>query len=102
MTQVKPIYCKVYHAEQQTLLACADEEVLGKTLEEGKFHFEVREAFYKGQTVSKEELKTLFQEATTINLVGANCIETALEEKILIPGNVIKIKGVPHAQIYKL
>lgn len=76
--------------------------MIGKTLEEGKISFKVSERFYKDKKVSKEELKELLKEANNINLVGEGPISVALEEGYLKEEDIIRINGVPHAQIVKV
>jgi hypothetical protein len=85
-----------------TVLACADEEVLGKTLEEGRISFKVSERFYKERKVSRQELKKLLRQADNINLVGEKAVGVALEEGYIKEADVIRVKGVPHAQIFKV
>ena len=96
------IYCKITQSDSFTVLACADDDLIGKTLEEGKICFKVSERFYKDKKVSKTELKALLKEANNINLVGEETVGLALEEGYLNEADIIRIKGVPHAQIFKV
>ena len=84
------------------MLACADDDLLGKTLKEGKISFKVNERFYKERKVDKKELKELLAQADNINLVGEETVSVALEEGYIKKEDIIRIDGVPHAQIFKV
>lgn len=84
------------------LLALCDEDLLGKTLRQGKIVFHIREDFYKGSLVSLEEAVGLIQQSTIVNMVGPRIVETAMENGLVHPDAVLKIDDVPHAQIVKL
>ena len=86
----------------QVLLATCDAELLGKVLRDGKIVFEVREEFYKGSKVSVEEAVDLMKQCTVVNMVGKCIVDKALEKGLIHPEAILKISGVPHAQIVKL
>ena len=83
------------------LLATCDAELLGKVLRDGKIVFEVREEFYKGSKVSVEEAIDLMRQSTVVNMVGECIVGRALEKGLIHPEAILKISGVPHAQIVK-
>lgn len=84
------------------LLAACDEELLGKTLRHGKLVFKVKEEFYKGPKMPVEGAIELIKESTIVNLVGTNIVNKAIEEGLVHPEAVLKISGIPHAQIVKI
>jgi hypothetical protein len=84
------------------LLAICDAEILGKTLREGKIVFRVKEEFYKGAKVNLEEAVALIEQSTIVNLVGENIVKKAVEKGYVHPEAIIKIQGIPHAQIIKV
>jgi len=84
------------------LLAACDEELLGKTLRDGKLVFKVREEFYKGPKMPVEDAVELMRESTIVNMIGANIVNKAIEEGMVHPEAVLEISGVPHAQIVKM
>lgn len=84
------------------LLATCDAELLGKILKEGKIVFKVREEFYKGSKVSVDEAIDLMKQSTIVNMVGQNIVDKAIERGLVHPEAVLKISGVPHAQIVKM
>lgn len=84
------------------LLAMCDTEILGKTLRKGKIVFHVKEEFYKGPKVNIEEAMAMIENSTTVNMIGKNVVQKAIEKGHVHPEAVIDIEGVPHAQIVKL
>ncbi len=84
------------------LLATCDAELVGKVLREGRIVFEVREDFYKGKKVSVDEAIDLMRHSTVVNMVGKCIVEKALEKGMIHPEAILKISGIPHAQIVKL
>ena len=83
-------------------MGACDEKLLGKKFEEGKFQIDVKKDFYGGKRVTTEVLKTYLEDATIANLVGPETIKCAIEAGIIDPACVIKIKGIPHAQMVRM
>lgn len=83
------------------LLAICDEELLGKTLREGKIVFKISEDFYKGKKISVDQAVSMIENSTIINLIGNECVKKAIENGFVHPEAVIKIEGISHAQIMK-
>lgn len=96
------ISIKIYKRGEEILVAACDEQLIGKTFEEGKYHLEVSEKFYKGEKVNTAVFKKFLAEATIANLVGEETIKSAVEIGIIDPNCIIKIKGIPHAQMVKM
>jgi len=84
------------------LLATCDAELLGKILREGKIVFEIHEQFYKGPKMTLEEVIDLMEQSTIVNMVGHKIVKKAIERGLVHPDAVLKISGVPHAQIVKM
>jgi len=85
----------------KVLLAICDEELLGKTLREGKIVFKISEDFYKGKKISVDQAVSMIENSTIINLIGNECVKKAIENGYVHPGAVLKIEGISHAQIMK-
>ena len=96
------ISIKVYKKGNDLLIGACDETLIGKTFEEGKFHLEIKKEFYDGERVTKEAFKKILDSATIANLVGDATIKAAIELGLVNPGCVIKIKGIPHAQMVRM
>lgn len=84
------------------LLAICDCELLGRTLREGKIVFQVKNEFYNGRKASVEEAVGMISNSTIVNLIGKCCVEKAIAKGYVHPDAVLKIEGIPHAQIVKL
>ena len=92
-----PIRMKVYRQGPETLVAAADEDLLGQTFREGKFKIEVGK-FYEGDRVSEETFLAALRLATIGNFVGRETIEAAKKGGFASDEGVLWIGGVPHAQ----
>jgi uncharacterized protein len=84
------------------VVAMADSDLIGKEFEEGEKYLKVSERFYKGEEETREEIIKVMKNASNINIVGKEVVEIALEEGFIKKEDIIKIQGVPHAQIYNL
>ena len=94
-------YINIKKIGKNVLLAICDCEVLGRTLREGKIVFHIKEEFYKGGQVTIEEALGMIEKSNIVNMVGKNCVECAISKGYVHPEAVLKIEGVPHAQIVK-
>lgn len=95
------VYIKLWKQSKRVLLAICDENILGKTLKHGNIVFQVREEFYKGSLVSVQEAVDLIEKSTVVNMIGQSIVKEAVAKGLVHPDAVLKIKGVPHAQIVK-
>ncbi len=96
------IWIKVYTTQKEILLAACDDEVLGKTFEEGELQIVVSNSFYGGEKVSEEDFMVHLRTATIANLVGMGVVKIALELGMVHEDGIITIAGVPHAQVAKM
>jgi len=92
-----PIRMKVYHRGRETLVAAADEDLLGKTFRERGLKIEVS-GFYAGDPVTEDQLLAHLRLATIGNFVGKETIEAATRGGFVSEDGVLWIDGVPHAQ----
>jgi hypothetical protein len=95
-------YVNLKKIGRNVMLAICDCEMLGRTLREGKIVFHVKDKFYNGGKVSVDEAVGMIANSTIVNLVGKNCVEKAIAKGYVHPDAVLRIEGVPHAQIVKL
>lgn len=96
------ICVNVVKQQGHVLVAACDFNLLGKKLKHGTLTFEVAPSFYGGARVKLSEAIRLIREATTANLIGTIIVEGAVKEGLVHPQAVIRISGVPHAQIVRL
>lgn len=96
------ITVKVYRQRRELLVAACDEDILGKTFRSKGVKIHVSEGFYKGETADEDMLCNRLEMATIANLVGEKTIEIAIRRGFVDPGCVIRIGGVPHAQMARM
>jgi hypothetical protein len=96
--KIQLIWAKTFRTPSDTLLAAADEELIGRELRDGKFKLKVSESFYKDILIEERILKDLLSLCSVANLVGERCVEIAMELGYISRENILYIEGVPHAQ----
>ena len=96
------MYLNLRKHGKNTVLAICDAELLGKTLNEGKIVFEVREEFYKGTRTTLEEAINLIGQSDIVNMIGKRIVKKATDKGLVHPEAILHISGIPHAQIIKL
>jgi hypothetical protein len=96
------VYANLRKWGKCVLLSACDVKLLGTVLRDGKIVFKVSEEFYKGPKIPVEEAVELMEESTIVNMVGQNIVDKAIEKGLVHPEAVLKICGVPHAQIVKI
>lgn len=93
------ISVKVHRQGDDLVLGACDEHLLGKKFRNGKFQIDVARHFYDGERVDKKTLEKFLLDATIANLVGKETVKCAIDLGLVNPDCILKIKGVPHAQI---
>ena len=93
------MYVKIHSDGNLKVLAISDEDLIGKTIEDGKIIIGVSERFYKGEKKSDQEVLELMKVADNINMVGITCVKLALDNGIISEENIIMIKKIPHVQV---
>jgi hypothetical protein len=93
------ISVKIYKQGDDLVIGACDEHLLGKKFRDGKFQIDVTRHFYDGERIDVKTLKKFLLDATIANLVGKETVKCALDLGLVDPAYVLKIKGVPHAQI---
>ncbi|MBE3137131.1 MAG: DUF424 family protein [Thermoplasmata archaeon] len=96
------ISVKVYHQGDDLVIGACDEHLLGKKFRNGKLQIDVAKHFYDGERIDKKTLKKFLLDATIANLVGKETVKCAIELGLVDPDRIIKIRGVPHAQIVQM
>ncbi len=93
---------RIFRAQGELLVAACDEDVYGRTFEDGRLVLTVDRKFYGKEIAEWEHLHPLFAEATLLNLVGEELVARAVEEGFIDAESVLKVKGVPHAQMVRV
>ncbi len=84
------------------MVACCDEELMGKTFREGRLRLSLDAGFYGDTLFGLAEALVLIDKADILNLVGKTVIDAAIDKGIVHPEAVIVISGIPHAQVMRM
>ena len=95
------VYAHVYKTEKGTMVACCDEECMGKTFREGRLKLDPSTKFYGSSVMVLAEALVLLDTADILNLVGKRIIGGAIDRGLVHPDAVIAIAGVPHVQVMR-
>ncbi len=95
-------YSKLYRQKGEVLLAACDRAVHDKTFDNGEISFHVSPSFYGSDPIEEEELLSLFEKSTIMNLAGEMCINLAIESGYVDSEKVIKIGECSHAQVISI
>ena len=89
------------HGHGKIVTLC-DSDLIGKKFEDEKFQLDITPRFYGGKEMKLEMTLNLLEDADTVNIVGKESIKFAIENNIISEDRIIHVKGVPHAQTFKL
>ena len=83
------------------LVNICDEELVGRTVEEGRLKVHLSKEFYSGEVVDKGEALRLIRTCSIVNLAGERSVSLAVENSVGSPHAVKEIAEVPFLMIYK-
>ena len=83
------------------LVNICDEELVGKTVSEGRLKVHLSEEFYSGEVVDMGEALRLIRTCSIVNLAGTRSVSLAVDNKVGAPEAVREIEEVPFLMIYK-
>jgi len=96
------ITLRMHRCGKELVLAAADKGLLGETFREGDIKLEVCREFYEGEDADEETLLNRLSMCSVANLVGEETIGIAEREGYVSGECVLRIAGVPHAQLAKM
>jgi len=96
------ITVKMHRCGKELLLAAADKDLVGKKFSEGQLRLDVCQSFYEGEDADEALLLNRLGMCSVANLVGDETITIAVREGYIDEECVIRIQGVPHAQLAKM
>jgi len=96
------ISIKKYKQGHDLLIGACDEKLIGKKFEDGKLQIDVKKEFYDGERITPKALKKFLENATIANLVGEETVKCAIDMGLVDPSCVLRIKGIPHAQMVRM
>ena len=83
------------------LVNICDEELVGRTVSEGKLQVHLSKEFYSGEVVGKGEALRLIRSCSIVNLAGSRSVSLAVDNRVGAPEAVREIEEVPFLMIYK-
>ena len=83
------------------LVNICDEELIGRTVSEGKLKMHISKEFYFGEVVNRGEALRLIRTCSIVNLAGVRSVSLAVENDMGTRAAVREIEGVPFLMIYK-
>ncbi len=83
------------------LVNICDEELVGRTVSEGKLKVHLSKDFYSGEVVDRGEALQLIRTCSIVNLAGSRSVSLAVDNKVGVPEAVREIEEVPFLMIYK-
>ena len=83
------------------LVNICDEELIGRTVSEGKLKVHISKDFYFGEVVGKGEALRLIRICSVVNLAGRRSVSLAIDNEIGAREAIREIEDVPFLMIYK-
>lgn len=96
------ITLETYDTEQGRMVASADVGIVGEIFEEDGVRVDVDPDFYGDESASKDEVVEALRGASIANLVGENAVGAGIEADVIDEDRVLRVDGVPHAQMVRL
>ncbi|AET65278.1 DUF424 domain-containing protein [Methanothrix harundinacea] len=96
------MYLKVHRIRGEVMVAVCDSELLGKTFDEGALSLTVEEAFFGEEVATVREVAEALAGASIANMVGEKAVACGIETKCIDGRNILKIDGVPTAQMVRM
>ncbi len=96
------VYLRVIETEGEKIVAICDEELLGRRFSEGGIVLYADPKFYGGSLVPLSVALVEAQDATIINMIGEKIVRAAIEAGLVHPQAVLRVEGVPHAQVVRM
>jgi hypothetical protein len=94
------MYVKIHRA-YRTVVAVCDNDLIGNTFSEGIKEIKIHEHFFKGESLSKEQvidvLKEMLKEDATFNFVGKESVECGILAHAVSKEGVMHIQKIPVA-----
>ncbi len=93
------MYVKIHRDKYSEIVAVSDEDLIGKSLDDGKISINISERFYRGDKLNESEAAKILKNAKNVNAIGEESVQLCIKLGLIDKENVLRIKGVPHAQI---
>jgi len=85
--------------EGKLFLTIVDSNLIGQKIEEGNKILDLSSSYYKGEETDKEEIIKLCEKAFSIDIIGNESVEFAIENNIA--NDYSEINNIKHAMIFR-
>lgn len=92
---------KVYETEKGKVVAACDEDILGKTFEEGYLVLNVSKGFFEGRSATLKEIKKEIEACHTANIAGNKIVERLARDCVFDIECARTVGGQKHVMIFK-
>ena len=96
------IVLETYDTEQGLMVAAADASIVGDLFEEDGVRVDVDEEFYGNEKAPHDEVVERLRQAAIANLVGETAVGAGVEAEVVDEENILRVEGVPHAQMVRI
>ncbi len=93
---------KVHKIRGEVMVAVCDSELLGKTFDEGALSLTVDAAFFGEEEATVRDVVEALARASIANMVGERAVACGIETNCIDGRNVLRIDGVPTAQMVRM
>lgn len=93
---------RMHRHGREMVLAAADKELVGTVLKDEDLRLDVCPEFYEGEEGDEGVLLNRLTMCTVANLVGERAVAVAIREGYIDDECILRIAGVPHAQLAKM
>jgi len=83
------------------LVNICDEELVGRTVSEGRLKMHISKDFYAGEVVGRGEALRLIRTCAIVNLAGERSVTLAVENQVGAREAIRKVQDIPFLMIYK-
>ena len=93
---------KIHEAQGKRVAAVCDSELIGKRFTQNKLQLDLSSKFYAGEEMKEESFESMVESFDVINMVGERVIAIAIKQGLIKEKDIIRISGIPHAQVLNL
>ena len=93
---------KIHHKDGRSVMTLCDNELIGKTFEEGERRLDLSSPFYDGKEITKDYAKRFVVTVSSINAVGEESVNFLINENLADKNDVMRVQNIPHVQVTRL
>lgn len=87
--------------EGNALVNICDQELLGKTIQEGRVEMHISKEYFGGELVNEEQALRLVQQSSIANLAGTRIVQRVLAARLASAKAVKRVGDVHFLMIFK-